>query len=542
MLKLTIDNLDVEVPAGATLLQAAQQLGIAIPTLCYRDDYVAQTSCMVCVVRVNGSDRLVPSCATRAEDGMVVESETESVLVARRMALELLLGDHVGDCLAPCQLACPAHVNIPDILRLITGGQMQDAISLIRERMPFPAILGRICPALCERPCRRKQLDSPVAVKLLERHVGDRVQESDSPLPACEPATGKTVAVVGAGPAGLSAAYYLLVQGHGCTLFDAHEQLGGGLRYGVSPEILPAEVLDGEIGVVVRLGSDIRLSTRLGADVSLDDLRREFDAVVLCVGEVTADAASAVGLPFSERSLQTDSDTHMTPVPGVFAAGSARSPSQHAVRAVAGGRGAALAVSDWLAGRPIAPGGRPYSVHRGRMSDEQMATFAAHTPDHDRVALEGGMAKGLSRSEAVREAERCLYCDCAGLAKCRLRRYAMQYQASATRYAGTARSCERVFTHPELVYEPGKCISCGLCVQIAAKAGEPLGLTFMGRGFAMAVGVPFSESLATAMKKSARECAQACPTGALVRRADVLDGDAPGMSASMNPRISGSDS
>ena len=114
-----IDNREVEVPAGATVLDAARKLGIEIPTLCHLDGRPALTSCMVCVVKVAGRGWLVPACAFRAEDGMEVESQTEPVLRARRAALELLLSDHVGDCEAPCRLACPAGANIPLMIRQI---------------------------------------------------------------------------------------------------------------------------------------------------------------------------------------------------------------------------------------------------------------------------------------------------------------------------------------------------------------------------------------------------------------------------------------
>ena len=227
MPKLTIDGNSIEVPPGTSLLQAAGRLGIGIPTLCYLDGYRPSTSCLVCVVKVRSGNssggRVVPSCGTMAEDGMVVESETEDVHHLRRTALELLLSDHLGDCLAPCHFACPAHMDVPGMLRQIAASEPVNAIATVKHDIALPAVLGRICPKPCEKGCRRTGADGPVAVCQLKRFVADQDLACDEPyVPPCDAATGKRVAVLGAGPTGLSAAYYLAQRGHACTLFDDH--------------------------------------------------------------------------------------------------------------------------------------------------------------------------------------------------------------------------------------------------------------------------------------------------------------------------------
>ncbi|MEI6972911.1 MAG: 2Fe-2S iron-sulfur cluster-binding protein, partial [bacterium] len=130
MITVTIDSRPVTVPAGSTILDAARQLGIEIPTLCFlagvKED---RPSCLACVVRINGDSRLVPACSTRAAAGMVVASETADVKAARRSALELLFSDHLGDCISVCQRACPAHLQIPETIRLVAAGQMDAAIA-----------------------------------------------------------------------------------------------------------------------------------------------------------------------------------------------------------------------------------------------------------------------------------------------------------------------------------------------------------------------------------------------------------------------------
>ena len=194
MLKLTIDQREVEVPSGATILDAARKLGIDIPALCFLEGCEPSTSCLCCLVKVNGKGRLVPSCATLAEEGAKVESETPEIRSARRKSLELLLSDHLGDCVAPCYLACPAEMDIPQMLRQISSGDMRGAIATVKRDIALPAVLGRICPAPCEKICRRHALDAAVAICVLKRYVADVDLASGDPyMPPCLPASGKKV-------------------------------------------------------------------------------------------------------------------------------------------------------------------------------------------------------------------------------------------------------------------------------------------------------------------------------------------------------------
>jgi ferredoxin len=227
---IAIDQREIEVPAGATVLDAARRLGISIPSLCFREGCDASTSCLVCVVKIDGNSRLTPACATVAVEGMRVESETVEVHAARRTALELLLSDHLGDCLAPCFFACPAEMDIPTMLRQIAAGDLRGAIATVKRDIALPATLGRICPAPCEKACRRRGLDGAISICQLKRFVADADLATGDPyVPLCEPKSGKTVAILGGGPTGLAAAYYLARFGHHPTIFDENAQLGGRL-------------------------------------------------------------------------------------------------------------------------------------------------------------------------------------------------------------------------------------------------------------------------------------------------------------------------
>jgi len=324
MPKLTIDNREVQVAEGATILDAAGKLGIDIPTLCFMKGCEPSTSCMVCVVEVEGFASLVPSCATVVTEGMKVRSDCERVREARKAALELLLSDHVGDCLGPCHTICPAQMNIPLMIRQIAAGKLREAIATVKKDIALPAVLGRICPAPCERGCRRASIDGAVSICLLKRYVADVDLESDKPYsPTCKPERGKHVAIVGAGPAGLAAGYYLRQAGYDCTIFDEHEKPGGMLRHGVPENELPRDVLDKEIARIEKLGVQFRCGTRVGDKISLEDLCKEFDAVFVAAGALEPEGVESMGLKAGRNGIAVDSSTYQTNLPGVFAGGDA---------------------------------------------------------------------------------------------------------------------------------------------------------------------------------------------------------------------------
>lgn len=516
MVTLRIDNRDVEVDEGSTILHAARKLGLDIPALCHRDGCTPNTSCLACVVRVNGGARLVPSCATRVAPGMNVESETPAVHDARRTALELLLADHAGDCQAPCQSVCPAHMDIPTMIRQITAGDLAGAIVTVKHKIALPATLGRICPELCEKGCRRHAKDDAVSICRLKRHVADADLASPTPyLPVCAPPSGKRVAVVGTGPAGLAAAWYLRQHGHDCVLIDDHEVAGGNLQYAVPEDLLPRDIVAAEVALVARLGATFRLGVRIGADVTLAALREEFDAVLLAVGEMTAAKAGALGVAAAPKGIKTDKGTMQTSVAGVFAAGAAVTPYRHAVRAVAEGREAATIIDQFVRGMKIAHAHAAFTVRLGVLRGDELTTFQAGASEAPRAAASPAHA-ALGDDLARVESDRCLRCDCAKYEGCGLRKYAAAYDASPTRFKMERRPFERVGGAGDLViYEPGKCIQCGLCVQIAERAREPLGLTFVGRGFQIRVQAPLGGTLSEALRTVAGECAAACPTAAI---------------------------
>jgi ferredoxin len=515
MVRLKIDNRPVEVPQGSTILDAAQQLGIDIPTMCFLEGCTPSTSCMVCVVSLAPSGRMVPACATVAEDGMQVQNDCPEVRAARVTALELLLSDHAGDCMGPCQIGCPAKMNIPEMIRFIALGDTAAAIRVIKEDIALPATLGRICPAPCEKVCRRNQLDQAVSICLLKRFAADADLASPSPyMPQCLPATNKRVAIVGAGPAGLSAAYYLARRGYECTIFDDRPKPGGAMRQAISNDRLPGDVLDKEIEQITRLGVILRPNVRIGKDQSLDTLCTAFDAVFVAIGKTTVQAAAQFGLNVTDKGIAINNATCQTDRPSVFAGGDVIRNRQLAIRSSADGKEAAEAIDQYLSGKAVTGPDKKFNTRIGQLDASEIDAFKKcaspdprQTPPHEHA--------GLESSAAIDESRRCLHCDCRKPNDCKLRTYSRQYQVRAARYKGPRRLFRQESGHPDVIYESGKCIDCGLCIQIAAAEREELGLAFIGRGFDVRVAPPFGKPIAEALTIAAQRCAKACPTGAL---------------------------
>ncbi len=284
MVNLTINGKAVQAPEGSTILEAARLADIYIPTLCYDEAVEVYGACGLCVVEAQGIPKLLRSCSAKVSEGMVVNTESERVVQSRKIAMELLMSAHDGDCVAPCQLNCPAKTDCQGYVGLIANGEYDAAIKLIKNKIPLPASIGRVCPHPCEKACRRKNVEEPINIAQLKAFAADMDLKSDSYVPECKPASGKTVAVIGGGPAGLTAAYYLTIMGHSVTVYDMMDKMGGMLRYGIPQYRLPKEVLDKEIAIIEKAGVKLVNNVKLGRDFTIKSLKEQNDAVIVAVG------------------------------------------------------------------------------------------------------------------------------------------------------------------------------------------------------------------------------------------------------------------
>lgn len=403
-MKLWIDGKEIEAKEGVSVLDAALEAGIFIPHLCSHPDLEAKGGCRLCSVEIDGVEGAVPSCMTKAEEGMKVTINGPEAEKVRKTAMELILATHPADCtgcpkygkcelqsmyqymgvsperwrkksrsvanddsnplishlftrcvrcgrciracqdlrgakvldyikndigiragipegktlkeagcrfcgacievcptgsiidalklmkpersyaenVVPCRATCPAHVDIPRYVRYIKEGEFDKATAVIREKVPFPEVLGSVCTHACESECKRNELGEPVSICKLKRAAAtvesgawkERVRK-DAP-------TGKKVAVIGAGPAGLTAAYYLAKKGHEVTVFEKNAKAGGQCRYGIPAYRLPDDLLDREIATVLEAG--IELKTNCANEAPKTLLEEGFDAVLVSVG------------------------------------------------------------------------------------------------------------------------------------------------------------------------------------------------------------------------------------------------------------------
>src|SRR5919107_971621 len=225
-IRIEVDGRLVEGFEGQTILEICRDNGIEVPTLCYEPKLPGFGACRMCVVEVKGEDHPPISCSRQAEPGMVVQTQTPRLRQVRKTNLELIFSDPNAYCLPPCQNKCPSQIDIPGFLKANTEGNWAESARIFKRTIPFPSILGRVCPAPCEEHCRRDEVEEAIAIRDSHRYAGDQVLKAQAagvkaPVPfEVQPASGKRVAVIGSGPTGMSTAYYPGLSGHAGYVFE----------------------------------------------------------------------------------------------------------------------------------------------------------------------------------------------------------------------------------------------------------------------------------------------------------------------------------
>ncbi|MBC8416110.1 MAG: FAD-dependent oxidoreductase, partial [Candidatus Cloacimonetes bacterium] len=289
MIKVKLNGKEVKAKKGQTILDVARQNGIDIPTLCHDEELSPFGSCWVCAVEVKNRRGFVTACGTEILEGMEIITDSEEIYNARKMALELLLSDHYADCEAPCKIACPNNVDIQSYISLIANGQHHEAVRVIKETLPMPLSIGRVCPAFCEDECRRSLVEEPIAIRQLKRYAADfDLTDNWTYTPEKAPDKNKKIVIIGAGPSGLTCGYYLSNNGYDVTVLEAAPKAGGWLRYGIPEYRLPKKILDKEIKLMCTNGMKINCNKEVGKEITLSQLSKDYDAVYLAVGAQNA--------------------------------------------------------------------------------------------------------------------------------------------------------------------------------------------------------------------------------------------------------------
>ena len=520
MPEIKINNKAITAAPDETVLKVALREGIHIPTLCWVKELKPSTSCMVCVVQDRRNNKMITSCSALVDEGMDIVTDNDEVLEMRRTALELLLSEHYGDCEAPCQRTCPAEMNIPLMNRLIAAGKMKEALKIVKETIALPAVLGYICPAPCEKACRRKDIDEPVSICLLKRFVAE--EELNNPHVGSDNdsvSRGK-MAVIGAGPAGLAAAYYAARNGYSCDVFDKNNLPGGNLRAGVLKEKLPEEVLDREIEQIGKQDISFFQNQTITAEIIENELSQKYDFIVLATGaESDIHPEYFEQTDFSEiRELEIFRVKDCV----VLAPKQISSKSKMAVRAAALGRKSV----DWLLefskhGR-VRKEPRNFNSLYKRIAEDERFEFLKEARNHAAAEKTADWLQGYAMQMAMDEAARCLHCDCREKTTCKLRDLSTEYKASQRvftieKHPKTIKNTE----HDKVVLEQLKCIKCGICVQTAELENDAIGFAFLGRGFDVRIVIPIEKNIRQLSDNTLLRCAANCPTGAIALRSGL---------------------
>ena len=290
--KIIINGNEYIADTEKTLLDNILENGIYLPHLCHNKELESYGGCGLCLVEVEGIRKPLRACSTTVTEGMNVTTSTPELEKSRKMTLSVIMSDHAGDCKAPCYMACPTHQDIQAYVGLIANGEEKKALEIIKQDNPLPASIGRVCPHPCEEKCRRAHLEGAVSICALKRFAADFFMDY---IPRCEEKNGKKVAVIGAGPAGLSCAYFLSIKGYSVEIFESESHGGGMLRYGIPAYRLPKNILDKEIESIQKMGVEIHFNKKLGRDFTIQSLKGDFDAVFVAIGAWSASSMRCPG-------------------------------------------------------------------------------------------------------------------------------------------------------------------------------------------------------------------------------------------------------
>ena len=281
-----------------------------------------------------------------------------------------------------------------------------------------------------------------------------------------------------------------------------------------SDELLPKDVLKKEISLIEETGVRLELSHSVNHE-EFNRLQKDYDAVLIACGKEEKEISSW-GIDVSPTGIKVEKKLFQTNIEKVFATGNAVKPIKLAIQSLGQGKEAAYSVDQFLRKQALTGEPERFNSRFGKLFDTEYSEYLKESVPYSRVDPIGNKAKGYTDEEVRSEAARCLHCDCRKLDSCKLRQYAELYTANQKHFAYDERKAiQKHIQNETVIYEPAKCIKCGICVRLTSKYKEKYGLAFIGRGFDVVIDVPFNEDLKQGLTETAEMVANACPTGAL---------------------------
>lgn len=456
MIHIEIDGQKIEVHPDQTVLEAAISAGFDIPFLCYNKNTGSCATCMVCAVG-NNFGNFISSCSTLVSEGMKIDASSQIVRNFRQHALELMLGEHRGDCVAPCQLSCPLHLDISALLNAVSSKNLTDAINIIYSALPLPEIACRLCRKNCEKVCRRRHYDTNLKIAAVVESIILNV-----PHPVETQENGLSVRIAGDNLTILAASDFL------CGKFS-------------KITVAMLEPFCSTVENINLLEITSRLKNKGVTFTSLEEAA-QIDADATILSGNACDLKSNFDNVIITRNLKPDDSGFSAITAGVEAVG---------------------LLLEKTSGIFNKTGHKLYNHHSGN-------------PDNDEWnQLLSGIITEQSSDLTVDESRRCLHCECMAKDDCKLRIYATQYGAFQSKFKAVERKKIFIEIAGDIVYESNKCIRCGICVKIGDKSGKSIVPVFVGKGLEMKMAPPIGHSLAEALDIIGQECVKSCPTGAL---------------------------
>ena len=507
MVKLTIDNKEIQVREGTRLIDAARDHGISIPSLCYKKELPHYTSCMLCIVKNKHTDKFIPSCSARVEDGMNIDASGPEVIALRRDALSLLLTEHRAECEAPCKVVCPVGLNIPLMNRYIQKGDFSRASQLIYFEMGLPESLCAVCPKYCENACRRKMIDTPVAITAIKKIVTG----STGPAPIISQAEKSAkIAIIGAGASGLTAAFNLAKYGHSCVVFEKSNRIGGTILSELSEKGFKAGLLDNELNFLIASGIDIRLNAAIDSTGLEKDLIPEYDTVVNASGAIfESDKTQAI-----DSTIQFEGDTRKIGDKYLFNVGSVVKQDKQVIRRIGNAKKSVEVINNFLQSGKLIKVKKRFNSTIGKIEDGEKREWLKECPE-----VTHRFPEPESKEQCIEEAFNCMHCDCHAIDGCQLRELAESLDVGNPKMKLVNHPIEKKINKTnKLIFENSKCIKCGLCVRVSQDETNNPSLCFTGRGFVSRVTEPLTTDFDSILPDGADSVINVCPTGALAKK------------------------